>query len=301
MSMPPASIAWIIPVLAAAGPAPGEPATRPSAPAGLGVPVDPDSRRASNEKRFQDMLTGVVLRGTFQMTNADGLKGQAPMTSPRPERYAIQSVVKSAVDTWIITARIQFADRDLPVPVPVRVVWAGDTPVITLDTMKIPLLGTYSARVVIHEGFYAGTWSGAGYGGVLSGQIIKAEDEEKIKELEAQGFTMDMPGETPKRQEDQTSKRQNAKTRPQDAAGQLEISVGGRGESCGRSPVRQLPAHPRRPRNGRKRRFLVADCQKPAFHHGLVGDCGDGSERHRQPIDGVPLAACPPVATRDRA
>ncbi len=179
--------------LVSAGPAPDGPTTR-STPAGdRGEAADPKPDKAASEKRFQEMLSGAVFRGTFQMTNAEGLKGQAPMTKPQPERYAIHSVVKSAVDIWIITARVQFADRDVPVPVPVRVVWAGDTPVITLDAMKIPLLGTYSARVVIHEGFYAGTWSGAGYGGVLSGQIIKAQDEEKLKKMEEEGFTMEMP------------------------------------------------------------------------------------------------------------
>ncbi|MCG8408701.1 MAG: hypothetical protein MI923_26145 [Phycisphaerales bacterium] len=144
------------------------------------------------EKKFKDMLTGVVLRGTFQMTNSEGLKGKAPMTKPKAERYAIHRISKGLDDNWVITAQVQYMDKDVRVPVPVRVVWAGDTPVITLDKMKIPLLGTYSARVVIHEGFYGGTWSGAGYGGVLSGQIIKADDEKKIEKMQ-ENFKMSMP------------------------------------------------------------------------------------------------------------
>lgn len=145
------------------------------------------------EKKFKDMLTGVVLRGTFQMTNVEGLKGKAPLTQPRAERYVIHSVSKGLDDHWVITAQVQYMDKDVRVPVPVRVVWAGDTPVITLDKMKIPFLGNYSARVVIHEGFYGGTWSGAGYGGVLSGQIVKVDDEKMIEKMEKENFKMSMP------------------------------------------------------------------------------------------------------------
>lgn len=136
------------------------------------------------ERRFAAALESVVFRGTFAMTGAEGLKGRAPLSMPRIERYAIERAEKREGDRWIITARVQFMEKDVRLPVPVRVVWAGDTPVITLDKMNLPMLGVYSARVVIHEGFYAGTWSGTSYGGVLSGQIIRAQDEEKIIELE---------------------------------------------------------------------------------------------------------------------
>ncbi len=148
---------------------------------------------SAKEAQFKAMLTDVVFRGTWSMTNEAGLQGNAPLTKPQPERYSIKSVSKSVGDNWVITAQIQYADRDVNVPVSVRVVWAGDTPIITLDKMQIPLLGTYSARVVVHEGFYAGTWRGAGYGGVLSGQIIKPADEKKIEEMEKAGFTPEMP------------------------------------------------------------------------------------------------------------
>jgi hypothetical protein len=144
------------------------------------------SRQAELEKTFKEMLDGVVLRGTWQMTQGEGLKGKAPMTPARPDRYVIKNVSKGLDDNWVVTARIQYGDKDVVLPISVRVVWAGDTPVITLDKVKMPLLGTYSARVMIYNGFYAGTWFGDGYGGVLSGHIIKAADENKIKKLEKQ-------------------------------------------------------------------------------------------------------------------
>ncbi len=159
-----------------------QPSDPPSTQPAASAPAAPTQEEL--EQRFADTLSNVVFRGTFAMTGAEGLKGKAPLSEPRVERYAIDKAEKRDGDRWIITARVQFMEKDVRLPVPVRVVWAGDTPVITLDKMNLPMLGTYSARVVIHEGFYAGTWSGTSYGGVLSGQIIKAEDEEKIIEME---------------------------------------------------------------------------------------------------------------------
>jgi outer membrane protein assembly factor BamB len=60
------------------------------------------------------------------------------------------------------------------VPVVVDVVWAGDTPMIQVTEMSIPMLGTYSARVVIFGDQYAGLWSGSDHGGHMFGTIEPA-------------------------------------------------------------------------------------------------------------------------------
>lgn len=124
------------------------------------------------EREFKKALTGAMLKGTWQMTGEEGLAGKAPLSEPRPEVYTIDKVSKASDDYWVITARIQYADKNVYIPVTVRVVWAEDVAMITLDEMALPGLGTYSARVMIHRGFYSGTWFGKNYGGVLSGQIL---------------------------------------------------------------------------------------------------------------------------------
>lgn len=150
-------------------------------------PVDESSQSEStdrlnslNEKEqaFADALNGATLDGSWQMTRP-ALDGKGTkLTGPAPEKYTILRVEKVLEDQWIITARIQYANQDAEIPVPVRVVWAGDTPVITVDNLALPILGTYSARVMIYRGFYAGTWFGKGYGGILSGQIVQEDNEE---------------------------------------------------------------------------------------------------------------------------
>ena len=47
-----------------------------------------------------------------------------------------------------------------------------DTPVITLTDISILGFGTYTARVILYRGQYAGTWSGKNYGGQLFGKIV---------------------------------------------------------------------------------------------------------------------------------
>jgi hypothetical protein len=59
-------------------------------------------------------------------------------------------------------------------PIPLEIKWAGDTPVITLTKLAIPGLGTFTSRVVIYEGRYAGTWQHDRVGGHLFGKIEKA-------------------------------------------------------------------------------------------------------------------------------
>lgn len=133
--------------------------------------------RATLERVFKDMLTDSILKGTWQMTHAEKEGGKIALSAPREEQYTIDKVSKASGDYWIIMARIQYADKDVRIPVTVRVVFAEDTPIITLDDMKLPGLGTYSARVMIYRNFYAGTWFGCGYGGLLSGEVLKQADQ----------------------------------------------------------------------------------------------------------------------------
>ncbi len=58
-----------------------------------------------------------------------------------------------------------------------QVKWAGDTPVITLDNVGMPGGGnSYSARVLIYDKTYAGTWSGGDHVGLLNGVITSGKD-----------------------------------------------------------------------------------------------------------------------------
>jgi hypothetical protein len=122
-------------------------------------------------RRFVQEMSGVKLSGQFTVL------GKEP-SDPSQEEYTITSVKKLPLgDYWLFKARIRYGKTDVPLPVPLEVKWAGDTPVITLTELTIPGLGTFSSRVVIHDGKYAGTWKHGSAQGHMLGVITKAEDE----------------------------------------------------------------------------------------------------------------------------
>jgi hypothetical protein len=139
-------------------------------------PVTSKEAAAEKEKfaRFQKEMTGTKLVGQFTVV------GQ-PQGALAKEEYTIRSISKLQGDYWLLTARIKYGGRDLTLPVPLKIVWAGDTPVITLTKAAIPGLGTFSCRVVIYNKKYAGTWTHGEVGGHLFGTLekVKADGPKK--------------------------------------------------------------------------------------------------------------------------
>jgi hypothetical protein len=120
---------------------------------------------AERDRNFQQMMSGATLVGYSTTANRQGLSGE--------ERYTIHKVSKMAGDTWLFHTRVTYGSTDLPVPIPLTVRWAGDTPVITLTDLSIPGLGTFTARVLLYRDQYAGTWSAEKGGGQLFGRIVR--------------------------------------------------------------------------------------------------------------------------------
>ncbi|MEX0866949.1 MAG: hypothetical protein WD030_06285 [Pirellulales bacterium] len=124
-----------------------------------------------HEQAFKQMLDGATLIGHFTV---DG-KENGELSE---ERYAIKSVDKINDDTWRFNVRIQYKTHDLTLPLPLKVLWAGDTAVVTLDKVAIPPLGTFNSRVLFHDDRYAGTWEHVGAaGGNLFGKIVREGDK----------------------------------------------------------------------------------------------------------------------------
>jgi hypothetical protein len=126
---------------------------------------------SSREQRIADYLSGSKFVGRYTTDRDDS--GAA-----KPETYTINKVQKlPEPDLYRLTTRIQYGETDTEVPIDLKILWSGNTPVITLDNLWIPGMGTFSARVLIHEGRYAGTWSHDAKGGHLFGRIEKSEPQ----------------------------------------------------------------------------------------------------------------------------
>ena len=140
------------------------------APARARAQAPADAATAELHAAFTKAMTNVKLVGAFTVDGAEGDKLQR-------DEYTITSVTKAPKgDTWIVAARIRYGDVDLTLPVPVEVKWAGKTPVIVLDGVSIPGLGTFSSHVVIDGTRYAGTWQHDAVGGHMFGRIVPVEE-----------------------------------------------------------------------------------------------------------------------------
>jgi hypothetical protein len=117
------------------------------------------------DRKFEETMKGVTLVGRSTRLQDDKISGE--------EKYVIEGVSKLAGDTWLFRSRLQYGGHDIPVPLPVTIKWAGDTPVITLTVLSIPGMGTYTARVILYRDQYAGTWSGKKGGGQIFGKIVR--------------------------------------------------------------------------------------------------------------------------------
>ncbi|MBK5293563.1 MAG: hypothetical protein JJE04_18040 [Acidobacteriia bacterium] len=119
------------------------------------------------EQQFQDSLTNATLVGKFTSKSNDRLA---------EDRYDISKVTRMPGGIWLIHTRVRYGSHDVTVPIPVKVVWAGDTPMITLTDLTIPGLGTFTARVLFYRDQYAGTWSSAkGHGGQMFGRVERGK------------------------------------------------------------------------------------------------------------------------------
>lgn len=134
-------------------------------------PPPPRHSQEQLEAKFKSTMTRATLSGRWC-----GIK-DGKLTPEKEDKYTIVSVNKLGGDTWIIHTRIQYGEKDFTVPLPIQVKWAGDTPVITVDGMTMPGGKTsYSARVLVYDQTYAGTWSGGNHAGLMNGIITNAKE-----------------------------------------------------------------------------------------------------------------------------
>jgi hypothetical protein len=118
------------------------------------------------EKQFQEMMNNVTMTGYFTV-------GDTPDT--HPDRYIVERVTKVKDDVWNFEARVQYNKKDFKATIPVPVKWAGDTAVLMLSNYSIRGQGVFSARILIHNGMYSGTWGSQAHGGKMFGNIVKNE------------------------------------------------------------------------------------------------------------------------------
>jgi len=132
----------------------------------------PANGLAQRDAALVKMLSGATLEGSFTRT--------APSSDPTKlsrDKYTIGEVSKAGPGLWRISARIQYDEHDVTLPLILPIQWAGDTPVIVVDNVSLPGFGTVSARVMLFDRHYAGYWKHGQQSGHLFGIIRPAQTE----------------------------------------------------------------------------------------------------------------------------
>ena len=133
--------------------------SKPASPEQKPLPADP-------EERFKTLFTKAYLSGRWSPLK-DGALGE----ERTGDKYNIASVVKGDGDKWTVNAKMKYRDQEIVMPIPVQMKFVGDTAILTVDNLAIPGGGTYTARLLIYERTYSGTWKGQRGGGMLYGTI----------------------------------------------------------------------------------------------------------------------------------
>lgn len=126
------------------------------------------AEKAEAIQKFTRHLSGSSLVGQFTLDDAPADKAL------KPDRYQIATVNHVSGDTYLFV----YLHKGVPIPLSLKVLWAGNTPVITLDDFTIAGMGTFSARVMFHGDRYAGTWQHGKSGGLMFGKVEKPKKPE---------------------------------------------------------------------------------------------------------------------------
>ena len=125
-----------------------------------------ESSQLERFKDFETQLNNVTLTGFFTVVGKD--------KPPAEESYTILSVSKLGKgDLWVFNTLMKKNGQEVQLPIPLPVKWVGDKPVIHMDNLNIPTMGTFCAYVLFDDDKYAGTWAHGKTKGHLYG-IIEA-------------------------------------------------------------------------------------------------------------------------------
>ena len=121
------------------------------------------------ERTFAERMQNVALEGHFTIKGRQRRDGN-------PELYEISKVTKLDDGRWRFDVHLTYGSVDATLPVVVPIVWAGDTPMVSITDFAIPGLGDeFGARVIFYDDRYAGTWNHGQYGGMMYGTIRSLE------------------------------------------------------------------------------------------------------------------------------
>lgn len=115
---------------------------------------------------FAAMLENATLEGTWAPVAGDRVGEE------KADRYQIARAVAKGGGKWDIVWKVRHQGKLIDYPIATEVKFAGDVAVLVLDEVPVGDGGSWSARVMFHDGVYTGRWwNGQGKGGTVSGVV----------------------------------------------------------------------------------------------------------------------------------
>ncbi len=125
------------------------------------------------ERGFIKTMSGATLRGFVGRKRKKVIEAVSNDGS-----YRLGKVAKLQGGRWKLDYYIPGTERLHGMP-PVKVEWAGETPVIVITGMKLKnIQGKFCARILIDGDRYSGTWSDGTSQGCMFGTIVHEADED---------------------------------------------------------------------------------------------------------------------------
>src|SRR5689334_11280833 len=81
------------------------------------------------ETKFKELVTKCTMEGRWTPIQ-DGTLGDE-----KRDKYTIVSANKLSADKWVINAKMKYGEKEMTIPFPVDVKWAGTTPVLVVDNL----------------------------------------------------------------------------------------------------------------------------------------------------------------------
>ena len=128
------------------------------------------SELTAAEAAFAAMLKNATLKGSWAPID------KRLLGEEKQDGYRIVRAEKIKGSQWSLISRFTFQGKEINVPFPVTVHFAGDAAVMALDTIPLGDGSVWSARILFHDDVYAGSWWGADKAtksGVVSGTITR--------------------------------------------------------------------------------------------------------------------------------
>jgi hypothetical protein len=93
------------------------------------------------EDKFMAMLTKATLTGRWAPIK-NGTLGEE-----KEDKYEIVSVGKVNGDSWVVNSKMKYGGREFVAPFPVKVRWAGDAAVLSVDICKCQVAKIHTRHV----------------------------------------------------------------------------------------------------------------------------------------------------------